>query len=258
MQTILSGQRLDSLLLRFGGLTYARIVRDPSIHDRCEYLIDVIRSEIGHPVSVLDVGCGGGFTLFHLSRARLVSRYLGLDFNVERLRPRYEHISVPHEFKNLDLDTNWDFGEHDVVWCSETLEHLIDDSGVFAKICRATKPSGLIVVTMPSLTHRRRLGKSFPEFLAVSANQDGRSHVRIGYDETSLKSLAAGTRAQLMRIDAISRCDIAYYRRRYLWPAAAQIIHNIWVTMRQTPSDRFIFAPDDFSQHQSIAAVYCT
>jgi hypothetical protein len=127
----------------------------------------------------------------------------------------------------VDLDTNWYFGEHEVVWYSDTLEYLIDDRGAFAKICRSTNPSGLIVVTMPSLTHQHRVGKSFPKVLAVSANQDG-GHVRIGYDETWLKSLAADTRARLMRVDAVSRCDLAYYRTRYLWPAAARPIHNIW------------------------------
>jgi SAM-dependent methyltransferase len=253
-------QTLDQRLLRVFGLPYLRLTREDSIHERLRYLVHVVR-ELGvgrFPMRILDVGCGSGLALWYLSRycPAQVSSYIGIDLSTHRLVPRYSDVSTNHSFRDVNLDDDWHVGEVDLAWCSETLEHLVDDSGVFRKICRSVASSAHIVTTMPSRPHLESMARFLPQLLEVSRSQDG-SHVRVGYDPSSLAALSAGTSASLRRVDYITRSDLAYLRRRYAWPTWAQPL-NTWINaLVRGDSDRFALnGSGKADDYLSIAAIY--
>ncbi len=188
---------------------------------------------------------------------RLAS-YTGIDLNASRLQHRYASIDIPHSFYDVDLDTDWNVGTFDVAWCSECIEHILDDKGVFRKIVRSVRRRGLIVVTMPSLAHRERVGVNLPELLEVGSVQDG-GHVHLGYDRASLAALCAGTSSDLIRCDGVTRADLSYMRRRYRWPEPAQLLSNLINVVCRTKADRYALGDDktlDHADYQSIGGVF--
>jgi SAM-dependent methyltransferase len=222
-------QRIDEALHRSLGLAYLRLARERAIHERCEYARAAFAAlDLKRP-RVLDVGCGSGLLLRHLARyPHGVAQYTGIDRHASRLESRYSDVTIPHRFCDIDLDSDWRAEMHDVAWCSEVLEHLIDDKGVLARIARAVKPGGAIVVTMPSLSFLERISKGpMPEALNVSATQDG-WHVRAGYTPETISALAASCGLGTEHVDAISpRLDfeiVSRYRAKApLWQAIDRI-----------------------------------
>lgn len=252
---------LDNALQRHLGLPYLKVTRDDAAHDRCLYLIHVVRKYLpSGPTRCLDIGCGGGLALIYILREFPdAKKYLGLDLKAERLAKRYRHVSLEAQFQNVDLDTDWKQEPSDLVWSGECLEHLIDDAGLFRKMVRATKPGGLVVVTMPSLAHRIAYGREFPGRLKVSPTQDGH-HVRLGYDPRSLRRLAEGTSASLVQADAVTFADSRYLARQYGTKKMLKPVIYWYHSMKKTKETRFMENPkesdDIYRQFQSISGVY--
>ena len=250
--------QVDQCLFSYVGYPYMRITRDDSSFDRVLYLLRFLRQQ-NQRVRLLDAGCGGAISLYMIEREApdLVSDFVGLDWKATRLSKRYKHFKTPHQFFDIDLDDDWNFGEFDVVWCSECLEDIVDDNGVFKKLCRSVKPGGHIVVSMPSEAHRKKLAGVLPELMETSSIQDG-GHVRVGYTPESLLKLAAGTRAELVSVDAITRADVTYLRRRYHWGPKVQLLRNAYYSVARTQSDFYALGATqrDLELFQSVAAVY--
>jgi SAM-dependent methyltransferase len=181
---------IDSLLIRQLGLRYALLTRDWMIHERMRFLVDWIDHEPG-PVRVLDAGCGSGLALLYLYwyQRNKISFYLGLDLDTRKLRTRCDFIEIPHTFENIDLDSSWQFGLFDLVFCSEVLEHLNADSRLFSRLCRHLSENGTLLVTTPHKEFVRRNAAEFPGFDAVRPTQDG-GHVRMGYVPSELEQMA--------------------------------------------------------------------
>lgn len=253
-------RKIDRHLSKMVGLPYLKLTRDPSIYDRCEYFLHRIRNVEPRKLRILDVGCGSGAILPFMAyeAPERVENYVGIDLRASRLRTRYQDIGVPNSFKDINLDSDWNVGSFDVAWCSECLEHITDDKGVFRKIVRSVNRGGLIIVSMPALAHRKRVGVYFPELLEVSSIQDG-GHVRIGYDRASLMALAEGTATELIHCDGITKADLAYMRRRYRWSEAAQYLNNVINLVGRTDADRYALSDNhsiDYADYQSIGGVY--
>jgi SAM-dependent methyltransferase len=181
---------LDSFLIRQLGIRYALLTRDWMIHERMRFLIDWIGREPG-PIRVLDAGCGSGLALLYLYwyQRNNISFYLGLDLDTRKLRTRYEFVKIPHTFEDIDLDSAWQFGPFDLVFCSEVLEHLSADSRLFSRLCCHLSESGILLVTTPHKEFVRRNAVQFPGFDAVRPTQDG-GHVRMGYVPSELERMA--------------------------------------------------------------------
>ena len=181
---------VDSLLIRRLGLRYALLTRDWMIHERMRFLVDRIAHESG-PIRVLDAGCGSGLALLYLhwyQRNKVIS-YLGLDLDTSKLRTRYEFVGIPHTFKDIDLDSSWHFGQFDLVFCSEVLEHLNEDARLFSRLCSHLSENGTLLITTPHKEFVRRNAAKFPGFDAVRPTQDG-GHVRMGYVPGELEQMA--------------------------------------------------------------------
>jgi SAM-dependent methyltransferase len=248
-------QRIDETLHRNLGLAYLRLARERAIHERCAYALAAFAALGLERPRVLDVGCGGGILLRHLAQSRGgAAQYTGIDRHATRLESRYRDVVIPHRFLDIDLDGDWRVEAHDVAWCSEVLEHLIDDKGVLGRIARAVKPGGAIVVTMPSLPFLERIAKGpLPDALNVSATQDG-WHVRAGYTPETIAALAASCGLGIEHVDAISpRLDfeiVSRYRAASpLWQAIDRI--------KFARQPEFVFGADaqTLARYFSIAAV---
>jgi SAM-dependent methyltransferase len=181
---------IDSLLIRHLGLRYALLTRDWMIHERMRFLVDWIDHEPG-PIRVLDAGCGSGLALLYLYwyQRNKTSCYRGLDLDTRKLRTRYKFVGIPHSFENIDLDSSWQFGQFDLVFCSEVLEHLNADSRLFSRLCRHLSENGTLLITTPHKEFVRRNAAEFPGFDAVRPTQDG-GHVRMGYVPSELEEMA--------------------------------------------------------------------
>jgi 2-polyprenyl-3-methyl-5-hydroxy-6-metoxy-1,4-benzoquinol methylase len=181
---------IDSLFVRHLGLRYALVTRDWMIHERMRFLVDWIDREPG-PLRVLDAGCGSGLALLYLHwyQRNKICSYLGLDLDTAKLRTRYEFVAIPHAFEDVDLDSSWQYGLFDLVFCSEVLEHLSADSRLFSRLCSHLSENGTLLVTTPYKEFVRRNALEFPGFDAVRLNQDG-GHVRMGYVPSELEEMA--------------------------------------------------------------------
>jgi SAM-dependent methyltransferase len=225
---------LDNGLQRMFGLPYLFASRDFNIHCRCRYLLRKLTALQGRDLSLLDVGCGAGITLRHLDAfaSEKIARYVGIDLQAERLKQRYRDVTdIDVAFHNVDLDDDWDVGRFDVVWCSEVIEHLMDDLGQVKKMMRAVKPGGLVLITTPCLDFVEHMGKSFPPILETSPTQDG-GHVRRGYGAGDIRRLAAEAGLDVVSIDGVNPLTLDETKRRYTSKGVSWVINNIRMCMR--------------------------
>ena len=237
--------QLDNALQRTFGLPYLFASRDFNIHSRCRYLLHKLDALDGERLSILDVGCGAGITLRHLATldSGRIGRYVGIDLQAERLQARYRNIDgIDVAFHNINLDDDWDVGAFDVVWCSEVIEHLMDDAGQIRKMRRAARPGGMIMITTPCLDFVRHIGVLFPPILKTSAIQDG-GHVRHGYRAEDMERLAAKAGLLVESIDGVNRLTLDETEKRYTTRGAAWVMNNIRMNWRTR--DRQDFAIGD-------------
>ncbi len=234
--------KFDNTLQKLFGLPYLYASRDFNIHSRCRYLLHKVRQRKSNELSVLDVGCGSGIALRHLAtlNPQKITRYVGIDLAAERLRPRYRNIrGIDIDFHNINLDDPWDFGEFDVIWCSEVIEHLIDDGGQFIKMGQALKPGGMALITTPCLEFVQHIGALFPPILKTSLVQDG-GHVRHGYRFEDMVRLATDAGLLVNSIDGVNRLTLVETERRYTTSGLSWIMNNI--SMSWTSRGKLDFA----------------
>lgn len=97
--------------------------------------------EIGalNPQSILDVGCGEGFTLEKLRKAKIGQHLEGVDFLELAIKlGKKEHPKLTLKQGSI-YDLNYKANSFDVVICSEVLEHIDDPEKGLAELVRVTK-----------------------------------------------------------------------------------------------------------------------
>jgi len=106
-------------------------------------------AKISEDDSVLDLGCGEGYCLTMLPRAK---RILGVDISRVALKRARELV------KERDIDARVEFGDaqnltmdekFDKILCSEVLEHVPDPEKVMKNVYSLLNPNGLLVVSIP-------------------------------------------------------------------------------------------------------------
>jgi SAM-dependent methyltransferase len=113
------------------------------------------RLAIAPPATVLDVGCGPGWTSAFLAEAGY--RPTGVDLvpaNVEAARERVARWGVEAEFvvadmDHLDLANTWD-----AALMLDALHHSTRPRAVLAGVARHLRPGGWLVLGEPSWLHR--------------------------------------------------------------------------------------------------------
>ncbi len=97
----------------------------------------------------LDLGCGAGRFL------GLAPRGVGVDAAQEAVERAREHGDARMLADDGTLPLA--HGSVDVVWCSETLEHVADALGLLQEARRVLRPGGRLLVTTPAHPWPRRV-----------------------------------------------------------------------------------------------------
>jgi len=99
----------------------------------------------GNALAILDVGCGAGNMIHHLSR---YGKVLGIDNNPIPLRIAhqrgYDARLAPAEDMPFDDDS------FELVTVLDVIEHCDDDTQILSECFRVCTPGGLIAVTVPA------------------------------------------------------------------------------------------------------------
>ncbi len=162
--------------------------QDPPTWDRWLWLRQQLR---GGALRTLDAGCGsGGFSIYAAERGNVV---LGLSFDEEantRATRRAALLGVRRvgfrtaDLRQLDVIAP-ELGAFDQIICLETIEHLLDDSGLVRNLAALLRPGGRLYLSTPFAGHKALLGES------LSQVEDG-GHVRWGYTAQELRSIFSG------------------------------------------------------------------
>lgn len=101
--------------------------------------------------SLLDIGCGEGFTLpFFAERGWEV---LGLDFSDHAIRhhnPDYVDQFIAGDFRPVLQSFEAERRQFGVLWLDNVLEHVLDPRELLQQCLTVTRPGGLIMIDVPN------------------------------------------------------------------------------------------------------------
>ncbi|HET9481829.1 MAG TPA: class I SAM-dependent methyltransferase [Candidatus Polarisedimenticolia bacterium] len=125
--------------------------------------------------AILDVGCGTGWLASSLSAHGPV---LGVDPSeeaVSQARRRFPDL----EFRMVDPSGPLGAPRHDLVVCSEVIEHVVDPHAFMSRLGGALRPGGLLVLTTPNKRVRRFWEAMGPVVQPIENWLDGASLARL-------------------------------------------------------------------------------
>jgi SAM-dependent methyltransferase len=112
------------------------------------------RVPIEHGASIIDVGCGTGWTSLFLAEAGFAP--VGIDLvpaNVELARARAERWGLPVRFEVADMET-FDLGEtFDAALIFDALHHARLQRDVLGNVARHLRPGGCLLLGEPTWLH---------------------------------------------------------------------------------------------------------
>ena len=155
------------LFFRLFGPFPALMFGDTLVLDRWLWLRKHLPNAGGQSVLV-DVGCGSG--TFTNAAARRGYRATGVSFNAvqnEKARRRADWTNVSSTFLDHDIRALAGLsnvqGVADVVICTETIEHILNDQKLMIDIAGCLKPGGRLLMTAP-----------YEYYKAITPEDDGR------------------------------------------------------------------------------------
>ena len=149
----------------------------------------------------LNAGCGEGLFVPFLDGFRNLTRIVHMDLKLPALS-RFKPDPRREAVKGSLVDLPFKDGEFDFVFCTEVLEHIVDDSRAFLEIGRVLKPNGLTLVSTPT----------------PPAPYDP-AHVREGYTLNDLRKRLAAARIEVIDhaycFHAAMRLLLRFWRWQY-------------------------------------------
>jgi SAM-dependent methyltransferase len=104
---------------------------------------------------VVEIGCGGGYTLEHLRITGRCQWTCGVELFPEAARQARERVDEVHEGNIEQMDLPVAPASIDAILCLDVLEHLIDPWTVIRKLHGLLKPGGAIIASIPNVRHFR-------------------------------------------------------------------------------------------------------
>jgi 2-polyprenyl-3-methyl-5-hydroxy-6-metoxy-1,4-benzoquinol methylase len=150
---------------------------------------------------VLDLGCGDG--RFSAALVGAGASVVGVDASAEALR-RARTVAPGAEFVKSEEGVPLPFGgdSFDLVWCGETLEHVVDVAQLLGEVRRVLVAGGMLLATTPN---HARLRVAF-EALAggpLERRLDPRSdHLRF-FTAHTLRELLSGAGFEQVSVTAV-------------------------------------------------------
>jgi SAM-dependent methyltransferase len=117
-----------------------------------------VRSEIlpllpAHVDRVVEIGCGGGYTLEHLRRTGRCQWTCGVELFPDAAQQARQRVDEVYEGNIEQLELPLAPSSIDVILCLDVLEHLVDPWRVVRKLHRLLKPGGIVVASIPNVRH---------------------------------------------------------------------------------------------------------
>jgi len=129
---------------------YWRMRDLPSADARSSERAELVRSLLGDPagLEILDIGCGRGTVLEHLSRHGF--QVSGCDVATDNLETlKSEGLSV----FEYDIERDALHQNYDVILCLEVLQQLFDPADALTKFAHALQAEGCLIVSVPNEFH---------------------------------------------------------------------------------------------------------
>lgn len=115
-----------------------------------EAFLDLVADSVKttDPKSVLDAGCGEGFSLSHIARLHPELRLTGVDLSEGAIAYAEKHFGDAAQFRKGSIyKLPFSDNSFDTVLCSEVLEHLDDPDKAVAQLKRVAR--NYVVITVP-------------------------------------------------------------------------------------------------------------
>jgi SAM-dependent methyltransferase len=147
--------------------------------------------------SLYDAGGGEGAFAYHVAR-RFPEWRVVIGDNHGPTLERGERIKAALglgnlELRQVDLREPGEEAEHDIVVCSDVLEHIDDDDRAMKHLAHALRPGGVLIVTAPAVPQPQHLPLVRWRERRIGFQPSDYGHVRDGYSETQLARLMENT-----------------------------------------------------------------
>ncbi len=116
----------------------------------------------GTGLKVLEIGAGGGDTLFELKQSGKASEVAGVE--LFELKGTYQDNKMIDQFivGNIeDITPNLNTNYYDAILFGDVLEHLIDPWSVVKKLTDFLKPGGFMIASIPNIRSRQAFKQIF-------------------------------------------------------------------------------------------------
>ncbi|MBN1994659.1 MAG: methyltransferase domain-containing protein [Anaerolineae bacterium] len=148
---------------------------------------------------LLDVGCGAGNMIHHLSK---YGRVKGLEIDARPVKVARQERGYDVDLFDVTQPMPFDDNSFDAVTALDVIEHNEDDMAILADSYRILKPGGHMIITVPAF------------MFLWSHNDDINAHVR-RYTSDELKQKLAQTGFEVSRVT---------YNNFFVFPLAAALI----------------------------------
>ena len=120
-----------------------------AVPERFEQRLELLMADVIEGQRVLDLGCGDG--RFSAALVGAGADVVGADASAEAIR-RARVIAPEAEFVQSEEGAPLPFadGSFDLVWCGETLEHIVDVAQVLGEVKRVLRPGAMLLATTPN------------------------------------------------------------------------------------------------------------
>ena len=102
---------------------------------------------------VLEVGCGQGATLAWLREAGFAARTTGIELDPDAAAVARGHVDHLIEGDAEAAIASLAAESVDLALCLDVLEHLVDPWRAMARLARALRPGGRVIVSVPNIRH---------------------------------------------------------------------------------------------------------